>query len=421
MYVDVITPFIPKTGFFRLYHELTRWGEVCPRYNFFVACTVLGSVLKRRIYLQRGSKTTFPTLYPNPWIMLIGPQGRGKKSTALRTGKEILSLLPEHLKPKIIASKITPEALIKALASHEVAPHMYKGLPKTPARNVLRKQAIALVSSSELGVFLGKEKYNAGLVSLLTEIYDCQDEWQSDTVMRGDQWLYDIALTINAASTPTWMQTSLPVDAFKTGFMSRWWLVPLPYNWRKRVTDPPCPPEGLESRIIEELEKMAELQGRMEFSVQAFELFDSWYMSIDSSLMPEALAAYLERRQDHLLRFAMLLQIAETPNKLILSPEVVQRAIDILKALEPDINDLIEFIAVEPRMRSVQTTLEVVRRYGSISEPQLIKKVWRSLGRPDEWMAAVILLVKAKEIEGPFFVKGVATYSTKNHNKGGKK
>ena len=144
-----------------------------------------------------------------------------------------------------------------------------------------------------------------------------------------------------------------------------------------------------------------------------------WSSDVCSSDL--ALAAYLERRQDHLLRFAMLLQIAETPNKLILSPEVVQRAIDILKALEPDINDLIEFIAVEPRMRSVQTTLEVVRRYGSISEPQLIKKVWRSLGRPDEWMAAVILLVKAKEIEGPFFVKGVATYSTKNHNKGGKK
>ena len=103
-FVDSITPFLPKKGFFRLYHEFTGYGEICPRYNFFVALSTLGAVMKRKIYLQRGSSTTFPTLFPNPWILLVGPQGRGKKSSALRIGRELLSKLPENIKPTILSS-----------------------------------------------------------------------------------------------------------------------------------------------------------------------------------------------------------------------------------------------------------------------------------------------------------------------------
>ena len=156
---------------------------------------MLGALIRRKVWFQRSTYNLFPTLYANLWVILVAPQGRGHKSAALSIAKKLMQRLPEHQQPKMLASKLTPEALVKSLAAQALTLEMQKAIDPMML-SIVKKPAQALLYSSELGVLIGKEKYNQGMIPLLTDLYDTPNEWQSETVMRGDQRLYDVCLSI---------------------------------------------------------------------------------------------------------------------------------------------------------------------------------------------------------------------------------
>ena len=53
----------------------------------------------------------FETIYPNMYIILIGPSGRCRKGTAMRMGFEIL----KNVGVKVVSESITREALIRQM------------------------------------------------------------------------------------------------------------------------------------------------------------------------------------------------------------------------------------------------------------------------------------------------------------------
>ena len=139
MVYDAVTNFLPKEGLIGKLIEMTRDSEICPRFRFFSFIGALGAVVNRKVFVQRGSKRTFPTLYPNPWIFLIAPQGKGKKGTSLGIGRGILKALPPGLSSPILSAKLTPEVLVKNLSTDISAE---KGIPEHLLK-MTRKKAIA--------------------------------------------------------------------------------------------------------------------------------------------------------------------------------------------------------------------------------------------------------------------------------------
>lgn len=403
---DSIENYIPKSGIFRLYHEYTDGNELCPRFRFFSFAAAIGAIIKRKIRFQRSVYNLFPTLYPNLWIILVAPQGVGHKSTALSIAKKLIQEIPDTLQPKMLASKLTPEALVKALAAQAVTAEILKGLDSTSI-SILKKPAQALLYSSELGVLLGKEKYNQGMIALLTDLYDTPNEWQSETVMRGDQRLYDVCLSVMGASTPDWMQTMLPTDAFKGGFMSRLFLVGFPEYWDKRISDPVPPDERLKTELVERLTEIAKYEGEIKWDKPAKDFFNDWYMSA-ANTEPGPKAAYLERKQDQLLRLSMLVQLGYQQPKT-LTRQAIEEALNIMNSIEPDSLRMVEYIAVEPRMRVVQRVIEVIQLKGAVEESDLVNEVWRYLSRAQEFEDIIGMLLRAKKISC-VSVEGKITY-----------
>jgi len=396
--MDDVFKFCEKSKYFSLYYNLDCNSEVCPRYHFFVAACILGSIINRKVSFQRGSPENFPTLYPNPWVVLVGPQGLGHKSSSIWMGGQLLSGLPDHLKPKILASKITPEALIKALASQIPQPGLE--LPKHIPKTFFQQPAIGLLKSTELSVLLGKERYNIGLSSLLTELYDCHDKWVSETIMRGDQALYNICLSFLGASTPEGIQTLLPQDLFKTGLMSRIILIALPPNWNKRVACPPPAPPGLRDEILSELEKLALIHGKINWTPECEALFTNWYEGLgEREVAPGPVIAYLERKQDHLLKLAILLQLTYTQDELVLEAQTLQDALNILNLVEPDTIKVIESLVTDPRMRVTQMVIDLFRVHKILPESVILNSIMRYLNHPKDFEAILGLLLKAKIIK----------------------
>lgn len=400
---DGIEPFIPKEGLFRLYHDYTANNEICSRFRFFSFAAAMGSIVRRKVYFQRSTYSLFPTLYPNLWIILVAPQGRGHKSAALSVAKKLIQRLPENLQPRLMASKLTPEALVKALAAQALTVEMLKAVDPMML-SILKKPAQALLYSSELGVLLGKEKYNQGMIALLTDLYDTPNEWQSETVMRGDQRLYDVCLSVMGASTPDWMQTMLPSDAFKGGFMSRLFLVGYPETWHVRIADPPPPPEEIGNELVRRLTEIARLEGEIKWTPSARDYFQDWYITLEDP-DPGPKAAYLERKQDQLLRLSILLQLSWAPS-LSLTRDAIEAALGIIHSVEPDALRMVEYIAVEPRMRIVQRIVEMIQARGTITEGELMNEVWRYLQRPQEFEETISMLIKTKRIVQGFGDEG---------------
>ena len=290
---------------------------------------------------------------------------------------------------------MTPEAIIKSLAAQAFTAEMLQSIDSTTI-SILKKPAQALLYSSELGVLLGKEKYNQGMIPILTDLYDTPDEWHSETVMRGDQRLYNVCISIMGASTPDWMQTMLPSDVFKGGFMSRLFLVGYPETWSPRIADPEPADERLGALIVDRLTELAQFNGQMVWDKACKDYFKDWYENLPDS-EPGPKAAYLERKQDQLLRLAILIQLAEGLT-LTLTRSALEQALTIIAAAEVDALRMVEYISVEPRMRVVQRILEFLEARKSISEGDLMHEVWRHLAHPREFDDVISMLLKTKRV-----------------------
>lgn len=407
MYDNVIE-HIPQTGLISEYMSFVTGGEECPRFQFFALIAALGSVIKRKVWFQRASEATFPTLFPSLWVVLIAPQGVGKKSSTLRSARIFLDSLPPEHRPKSLASKLTPEALVRSLSSPaKLEPSSDPDKPSYV--KVIKKPAQGLLYSSEFGVLLGREKYNTGMIALLTDLYDCPKEWNSETIMHGDQMLFDVCLSVMAASTPDWMQSMLPTDAFKGGFMSRLVLVSYPEGWFQRVPDPPAPPDGLFEKVRDGFIKIAEAKGRMEWNYEAKQFFNNWYLSLPEP-EPGPKTQYLERKQDHMLRLAMILKLCESYGQdMIIDRPCLENAYNLLTAIEPETLKMIDYISVEPRMRCVQRVLEIIEAIGPIKESELLSRTWKYMGRPADFDDTIKMLLKGKVIE-PVSLNGDLAY-----------
>jgi len=403
MIEDAIEKYIPSKGVFRIYYNYLKEVNVqyCSRYGFFALAGGIGAVIKRKVWIQRGSPKLIPLLFPNPWIVLLGPQGKGNKSSCLRGVKELLLELPPNLQPRFLAAKTTPEALAKSLSSPLITPEVTKGTDPTTI-SVIRKKAQGLIYSSEFGTLLGKEKYLVGLPIFLTDIYDCPDEWESDTILRGDQRLYDVCISLLAASTPDWMNDILPRNASQIGFLSRLLLVPLPPGWEKRTKPNPDNPE-LRKKVLEEIVKIAKVEGEMRMTSECSKLYEDWYMNLPS-VPPGPKAEYLERKQDHILRLAIILQLSYNYS-LEMEAQTFKDAIDIYSSIEEDVLRIIDYISMEPKMRIVQKVLEIVEFEEEIEDAKLLEIVWPQLSRPSEYDEVVRLLLRTKKVvweEGKF-------------------
>lgn len=202
---EEFSKLVPEKGWLREYIEWTMWSEAPMVFHMFVGLSTLGAVLSRRAYFDKG----YYRVYPNYQLVLVAPTGKCRKTSAAVLGQKLLRDLPGM---NILSNKSTPESIVQELATPKQEPGMVK-LVAPPAE--------ATIYAPELAVFLGKQKYNEGLVMLLTDLFDNPDKWESATKGQGRFPMTDVCVSFVGCSTPDWLVSAIPQDAFGGGFMSR--------------------------------------------------------------------------------------------------------------------------------------------------------------------------------------------------------
>ena len=382
---DPIIDLLPKKGWLRDYVEFTSGLEACTRFQFFSACAVMGAAINNRVYLHRGDKELLPPLFPNPWILLLAPPGRGHKTSTINMAVNCLQqACPET---RIIADKITPESLVKALSEPSE-----KELIRIGPRD-----ATGLIRAPEISVFFGKKTYNEGLITLITDLYDWREEWVSETIMRGKNVLKNNCISILGGSTPVWLQSKLPDDAFTGGFMSRFIIVEMPPTYFRRIAEPQKPLKATWDKVVHGLMDFRFVSGEMEWSQDGRDYYKYYY----EHLVPtgrEQLDAYQEREVEQILKLSM--QLALTDKRMKITATDIDQSNKLLHILMAETEPRIERLTTQPRMKLVQDLQDLLRCHTSLTRQDMLNRTYRSLQFGEQqFLEAIRILSTAGVIE----------------------
>lgn len=379
--VDPISQHLPKEGWLGEYLKFTSGMEACTRFNFFAACCAMGAAINNKAWIQRGDEDLLPKLFPNVWTILLAPPGRGHKTSTINMACNCLVAACQDV--RILADKLTPEYLVKALSSPASKNDMIRIGPR---------DATGLIKAPELSVFFGKQQYNMGLVSLITDLYDYREKWVGGTIGRGGETLNNVCISVIGGSTPDWLMQMLPQDAFTGGFMSRFVIVEMPPAYFKKVTFPKKAEDSKWKNIV---------QGLTEISVTTTGII-GWgansqtaYESVYENCIPRGQAqvdAYREREAEQILKIAMLLAIS-LGRKEITGTDVFQ-ARDIVQTLQKETNPRIERLTTHPRMQLAQEIQDLLKMHDKLSEEELLRYVYRSLSQGERQFYEALSVLK---------------------------
>lgn len=309
---------LPTSGFFHYYMRYTDRAESPDLYHFWVAATILAGVLQRRVWFDKGIYHVYPNLY----TILVGPSGVTRKSRAIKLGTELIESLEFA---NVIADKTTPESLLEA---------MQYGADNTETTNesTALADSAAFIRASELSVFLNKASYTATMVTLLTDLFDSPSTFKYMTRNSRPIRLRNVSVNFLGASTPEWLATNVPPDAFEGGFMSR--IIFVVRHVRSRFIAFPDKPIPAQTDALRQalVNIRRHAKGEMQLSKDARSWFEKWYMNHELKNRETAynLLGFIERKPDVVIKLAMLLAIAEDPSRLTIDTKHFEHSLSIL-------------------------------------------------------------------------------------------
>lgn len=299
--------------------KYTDNSEPSPQFRLWVGISVIAACLQRKCYLPWGMFD----IYPNLYIVLVGPSG-SRKGTAMGPGYKMLS----ELGIKMSAEAITREALIR-------------DLKKSTSTQIQEDSSIYLHSSltiysQELTVFLGYN--NIQLMADLCDWFDCRDKWTYRTKNMGEDEIIGVWVNLIGATTPDLLQSSLPRDAIGGGLTARMILVYAPRKY-KTVIMPFEDEEAkkLRSHLLHDLEKISVMSGPFTVTKAFMDEWSSWYGAQDkvSPFDDVRLSGYVERRPMHVLKLSMIMSASRSSDMVIDRQDIIN-AVNCLMVVERD-------------------------------------------------------------------------------------
>ena len=344
--MDLIEEFVRRTDN----------GLAPERYRRWAALVMVAAVLDRRVYTAiRSGKVLFPNLY----VMLVGPSGRGK-TMAIEAARDLLEtqahvgLAPDYA---------SYQSFIKRLGERAQMVDAEESMP--------RRRATMALMLSEWGSFMNKPD-NAHL-AVMAHVFDCKD-FKADVLCRDLDNAENLYINICAGVVPDWFAVGLPANSFKQGFPARLILV---YEQFKGDTDdtpsfeceinddPEVRKRAFIMSLLPALEKLAAVRGFMTWTAEALAELNHWksegYVPVPTDTMLEG---YTTRRFLFVSKLAMLCAVSSHPGDMTIKLPDFKRAKALLLDVEPAMPKALSAAGgniYQSRMEAVATFVE--RRY----------------------------------------------------------
>ena len=328
-------------------------------YRLWTGISVIAACLRRKCILQWGTLD----IYPNMYIVLVGPSGKCRKGTAMNQGMFFL----REMGITLAAESITREALIRELKEAS-------DMQVDPITNSMLNHASLTIYSQELTVFLGYN--NQALMSDLTDWFDCRDTWTYRTKHMGTDVISGVWVNLIGATTPDLIKTTLPRDAIGGGLTSRMIFVFEPKKGRT-VVSPFLSEEAMNTQklLVEDLQQICVMSGNMVVTDGFIDRWVPWYTACDVGPPPfndPNFAGYFERRPTHLLKLCMIMS-ASRGNSMSITEHDFDRALELLEATEKKMPYAFSGYGKNPSSDIMETITRFIAKRGVVAYDELLR------------------------------------------------
>jgi hypothetical protein len=303
-------------------------SEAPERFHFWVAASIIGGALRRRVYIDMEAFRWHPNLF----VVLVGPPGTVKKSTTINVGARLLRDVPNI---NFGSDVTTWEGFMEEV--EEAVDMFAEGNPPAKLSIDDDYQGTCALTEiiSEWGTFLDPQNYN--MINMLTELYDGKDiPLRKKTKTQGINVINKPFINMIAGTTPDWMADNFRGKFGGWGFSSR--CIFLYCEKPERLV--PYPDEEWKGtyrsemgRFLSDLIEISEMQGQFTLTEKARGYGREWYAAhmarkVELDRHPHHdpwLSYYLARKFDHAHKLAMVLA-ASRSSHLVITDELLQAA-----------------------------------------------------------------------------------------------
>ncbi len=293
-------------SFLRNYMSFTSGSEVPDNYHHWSGIYALSCIVNRQVWLDMGAYK----LYPNLYVVLLGPPGNGK-SLAMDTAQVLVEDIGGI---KISGDAQTKESICKYMAEECTAVVTVDG-------EMLTITALCIFAT-ELSHLLGP---NSGhMIDFLTTIFSKDKRYVTKTKNKGDDVLERPFVGLIACTTQAWITTYLKSDIIGGGFTRRVIFVNEPIgssvaDKSKRRPFLVVTPEQAAARenVVRYAESLKSIAGPFSWHPDAKTAYESWYMTRDIPNDLDTLG-YYKTKPNQVLKVAMLLALSESTDRILL-------------------------------------------------------------------------------------------------------
>lgn len=380
------------------YVKFTDNTEPAALFRRWVAISTIASALQRKVWIDWHTH-----IYPNMYIVVVGPPGDARKGTAMDPMWNFI----RELNIKTTAQSTTWQQIIVELKKAESP-----GIPTvegySPGHSSLT------VYSKEFSNFLGLG--NNELISCLTDWWDCPSTWDRKTKNSGEYGLSNIWLNLIGATTTDLLRAMLPSSTVGSGLLSRIIfiyspgiekLVEIPHLMKDPATGRYVPSPKIEDvsddtfkRLLADLAEIHTLDGPFRLTDDAIGFYVPWYQANyrDRHRFTGPLVYYPARRQIHLLKLSMIVSAAMS-SKRIITLEHISKANDLLCLTEERMPKVFSGFGSSDKAATIAALLDTIQRYGKIKFAELMSMFVMEVGTYDDMMKLVYTLVRMGVVE----------------------
>ena len=390
------------------YLRLMENTEPARLFDKWVGYSVIASALRRKVSLQLGRLV----YYPNIYVVLVAEPGVARKTQAIKYGVNFLNTIPDI---RLSADSSTKEAMTDDVENSGMDELLVDG-------TTLRHSSLNIISK-EFESFLGQKKENTRMLTALTDLFDCPDDWSSRTKHSGSNKIINPWVNLLAATTPDSLANSLPASAVGGGLTSR-----IMFIWadkkKKSVAIPAMTEEELKIKemLEKDLYRISRLSGNYTMTADCMKKWIAWYDRFDEDesgdrICPDkSFSGWYSRKPTYIIKISILRAAAES-SKLVIEWRHIEEAISAIREVEYSMGNAFKAIGKSEISGEVDTVLQIIRNAGKISEKELMTKIWRDIDATKFTNVSDTLIKTGKVVrtyKGPDESTGVWYWSTED-------
>ena len=352
------------------YVELMERTEPAKAFDTWTGYSVVAAALRRKICLRLGRLTYFPNIY----VVFVAEPGVARKTQAIKFGMDFINTVPEIT---LSSDSATKEALTDDLE--------LSGLDAVMDDGEMLKHSSLSIISKEFESFLGQKKENTRMLTALTDLFDCPDNWSSRTRHGKSNKIIGPWVNLLAATTPESLANSLPASAVGGGLTSR-----ILFIWadKKKMSSAIPDMNEKEMKIKDKLERdlyqISRMVGQYSMTSQCVKKWIEWYETYDEDesgiriCTDKSFSGWYSRKPTYIMKVSMLCAAAES-NKLVLEWKHVEKAIAEIRQVEHLMGNAFKAIGRSEISGEVDTVYQIIRQHKAITEKQLMSMIWRDI------------------------------------------